>query len=642
MKHIILGTAGHVDHGKTSLIKALTGIDTDRLKEEKERGITIELGFARLTLPGGLDIGVVDVPGHERFVKNMVAGAGGIDLVVLVIAADEGVMPQTREHLDICSLLGIRTGLVAVTKADLVDREWMELVIEEIRDFLKGTFLEESPVVPLSSVTGQGLPELLAALEKIIAPMEDRPESGFFRLPIDRVFTMRGFGTVITGTLVSGSIRVGDGVDLLPQKVRAKIRGIQVHNAAADTAWAGQRTAVNLQGIEKEAVERGNILAAPDTFEPSVIFDVAFRYLSTAGKKLKNRTAVRFHIGTSEIVSRIAFPDRPHIEPGEEAYGQVLLEKPAVAAGGDRFVLRSYSPVTTIGGGVILDPLARRWKARDRERRDEWGRLHHGTALEKTTVILKRAGLSGTPRERLAVRAGLSPGELKRLLDQILSRRDALLLDGDPPKLFHRDVYRELQEGILAEAGAYHKNHPLRKGCPKEELRIRIGAAVDAKLFNRALRDLEEGEKIVLEQDTVRLPSYAVALSDDLESLRAAIENRYREAALTPPLTREVLEQFNDGRGSVNKLLGLLTKEGVLVKISEDLSFHGEAMKKLAGDYTALLLREGKVTPAMFRDLTNLSRKFIIPLMEYFDKTKLTMRVGDHRILRARKEDGNG
>jgi len=642
MKHIILGTAGHVDHGKTSLIRALTGIDTDRLKEEKERGITIELGFARLTLPGGLVIGIVDVPGHERFVKNMVAGAGGIDLVSLVIAADEGVMPQTREHLDICSLLGIQTGLVAVTKADLVDREWLELVIEEIRDFLKGTFLENAPLIPLSATTGQGLPEFVSALEEVITPMEDRSESGFFRLPVDRVFTMRGFGTVITGTLVSGSIRVGDGVDLLPQKVRAKIRGIQVHNAATDVALAGQRTAINLQGIEKEAVERGNVLAAPETFEPSVVMDIAFRYLPSAGKKLKNRTAVRFHAGTSEILSRVVFPDRPQIEPGEECYGQIFLEKPAVAAGGDHFVLRSYSPVTTIGGGMILDPLARRWKAREKRKQDEWESLHRGTGLEKTTVILKRAGLSGISRERLAVRTGLPLGEMKRLLDQILSRRDALLLDGDPPKLFHRDVYGELQEGILNEAGEYHRNQPLKKGCPKEELRIRIGTAVDPKLFNRALRDLEEGGKIVSEQDTVRLPSYAVELSNDQESLKAAIEKRYIEAALTPPLTREVLEQFNDGRESGNKLLSLLTKEGTLVKISEELSFHGKALEKLTEEYTALLLREGKVTPAMFRDLTNLSRKFTIPLMEYFDKTKLTMRVGDHRILRIRKENGNG
>lgn len=642
MKHIILGTAGHVDHGKTSLIRALTGIDTDRLKEEKERGITIELGFARMTLPGGLTIGIVDVPGHERFVKHMVAGAGGIDLVALVIAADEGVMPQTREHLDICSLLGIRTGLVAVTKTDLVDRDWLDLVIEEIGDFLKGTFLEPAPIVAVSAATGEGLPEFVSALEKVITPMEDRSESGFFRLPVDRVFTMKGFGTVVTGTLVSGKIRVGETADLLPQKVRAKVRGLQVHNEAVDTALAGQRTAINLQGIEKEAVERGNVLAAVDTFEPSSVMDVSFRYLPSAGRKLKTRAAVRFHCGTSEIPARIVIMDRPQIEPGEECCGQIFLEAPAVASGGDRFVLRSISPAATIGGGVILDPLAKKWRAREKKRQSEWEILQGGTGPEKTSVILHRAGLEGISRERLAVRTGLSQGEVKRILDQLLSRREALLLDGDPPRLFHRDVYRKLQEDILAEATEYHRNQPLRKGCSREELRIRIGASVDVKLFNRALRDLEEGKKIVSEQDTVRIPSHAVELTGDLESLRGEIENTYREAGLEPPLTREVLERSGDRKGGGAKILDLLTREGTLVKVSEELYFHREALEGLAKTYTDFLLREGKATPGTFRDLTNLSRKFTIPLMEYFDKTRLTMRVGDHRVLRERREEGNG
>lgn len=642
MKHIILGTAGHVDHGKTSLIRALTGIDTDRLKEEKERGITIELGFARMTLPGGLTIGIVDVPGHERFVKHMVAGAGGIDLVALIIAADEGVMPQTREHLDICSLLGIRSGIVAVTKTDLVDRDWLGLVIEEIGDFLKGTFLESAPVVPVSAATGEGLPEFVAALERVIIPMEDRSESGFFRIPIDRVFTMKGFGTVITGTLVSGKIRVGETVDLLPQKVRAKIRGLQVHNEAVETALAGQRTAVNLQGIEKEAVERGNVLASMDTFEPSTIVDVSFRYLSSAGRNLKSRSAVRFHSGTSEILSRIVLMDRQQIEPGKECYGQIFLDAPAVASGGDRFVLRSISPAATIGGGVILDPLARKWRAREKQRPVEWEILDRGTGIEKAPVILRRAALAGISRERLAVRTGLSQGELKRILDHLLSRREALLLDGDPPRLFHWDVYRKLQEDIVAEAAEYHRNQPLRKGCPREELRIRMGASVDAKLFSRALRDLEEAGNIISEQDTVRIRSHEVELSGDLESLRGEIEKRYREAGQEPPLTREVLEQTGNRKGSGAKILDLLAREGTLVKVSEELYFHRDALEKLEKTYTDFLLREGKATPATFRDLTHLSRKFTIPLMEYFDKARLTIRVGDHRVLRERKGEGNG
>ncbi|MBN2538823.1 MAG: selenocysteine-specific translation elongation factor, partial [Deltaproteobacteria bacterium] len=362
MKHIILGTAGHVDHGKTSLIKALTNVDTDRLKEEKERGITIELGFAPLVLPDGQRIGIVDVPGHEKFVKNMVAGVGGIDLVALVIAADEGIMPQTREHFEICELLGIKRGLVALTKIDMVDKEWLALVQEDIRNFFEGTFLETAPIVPLSSVTGVGLAEFLAALNEIISTLDERTDSGLFRLPVDRVFTMKGFGTVITGTLASGKIRVGDTVEITPAGGQAKIRGIQVHNETAQAAQAGQRTAINLQGTDRTTIERGYVLTRPSTFQASNRLDIHMRYLASAGKKLKNRALVRFHTGTSEAISRIILPDRDHIEPGEETYAQVIPETPVVAMSGDRFVIRSYSPITTVGGGEIIDPLAKKRK----------------------------------------------------------------------------------------------------------------------------------------------------------------------------------------------------------------------------------------------------------------------------------------
>jgi len=362
MKHFIIGTAGHVDHGKTALIKAITGIDTDRLKEEKERGISIELGFASLTLPDGRTFGIVDVPGHERFIRNMVSGASGIDMVIMVIAADEGVMPQTREHLHICSLLGIKKGLVALTKVDMVAGEWLDLVKDDVREFLKGTFLEASPVIPVSSIAGTGLKELLDALGRVASEIEGESEEGPFRLPVDRAFTMKGFGTVVTGTLISGDIKLGEEVEILPPGITAKVRGIQIHNQSATIAEAGQRTAINLQGVERNTIVRGVVLARPRTFKPSIRLDVCLEYLSNNNRRLKNRNLVRFHVGTNEVIGRIILLDREDVEPGAKASTQIVLESPIVAMARDRFVIRSYSPVTTIGGGMIVDPLPKKHK----------------------------------------------------------------------------------------------------------------------------------------------------------------------------------------------------------------------------------------------------------------------------------------
>lgn len=641
MKHIILGTAGHVDHGKTALIKALTGIDTDRLKEEKERGITIELGFAQLTLNNGQIIGIVDVPGHERFVKNMVAGAGGIDIVALVIAADEGVMPQTREHLDICQLLDIRKGIVALTKTDLVDEEWCGLVKEDIHDFLAGTFLEGCPIVPLSAVTGTGLPEFLSALEKIIAVTEERVDPGFFRLPIDRVFTMRGFGTVVTGTLLSGSAKVGDTIQIMPRTIKAKIRGIQIHNEMAEEAVSGQRTAMNLQGIDKETIQRGNVLSAPDTFESSVRMDVLFQYLPTAGRKLKNRTPVRFHTGTSEIIARIILLDKNEVNPGETAYAQVMLESPTIAIAGDRFVIRSYSPISTIGGGRILDPLAKKFKRRTDTAGDQLETLNSGDTIEKTKIILERAGLEGISGRHLSVRTGVSLQKQSRILEEMFSKKEALLLDRDELKVVAFSSYATLQNTIVNRITNYHKRFPLREGYPKEELRITAGEYIDSKLFNRAIRDLEREGIIVVEKENVRQPDHRVHLQGELEDLRNNIGSIYLKAHLTPPSTKEIMAQFSDKKKETANVLAVMLTEGILIKINEDMYFHKDAVAALRNDYREFLVKHGKATPSTFRDLTGLSRKYAIPLMEYFDKTKLTIRVEDHRVLRERKDNGS-
>ncbi len=636
MKHIILGTAGHVDHGKTSLIKALTNVDTDRLKEEKERGITIELGFAPLVLPGGQKIGVVDVPGHERFVKNMVSGAGGIDLVVLVIAADEGIMPQTREHLEICQLLGIKRGIVALTKIDMVDEEWLGLVQEDIQTFLEGTFLDESPIIPLSAMTGAGLPAFIDQLSTMIATLEDRADSGLFRLPVDRVFTMKGFGTVVTGTLASGNIRIGEIVEIMPTGGLAKIRGIQVHNEAADTAQAGQRTAINLQGIDRAKIERGHVLARPATFEASSRLDVHLRYLAGAGKKLKNRALVRFHTGTSEAIARIILPDHDELDPGKTAYAQVLPENPVVAMSGDHFVIRSYSPITTIGGGEVTDPLAQ--KRRKHVQPGESERLHRGRGEEKTDIILERAGLEGITALRLAIRTGLPPGEQEKIIEKMLSGKNALMVDRDERRIVSSGVYGAFQERVLTGITAYHQKYPLKEGISKEELRSTLGGYIDPKLFSKAIKDLADDKRITTDKDTVRIESHTVNLKDEDVKLREEITGIYRDAALTPPSIKEIVERFPGKRKAVADILHVMLSTNILVKINEDLYFHREALDRLKEEYRAVLVQEGKASPATFKELTGLSRKFIIPLMEYFDKTKLTIRVENYRMLRERAQ----
>ena len=640
MKHLVMGTAGHVDHGKTALIKRLTGVDTDRLKEEKERGITIELGFASLTLPGGRTLGVVDVPGHERFVRNMVAGAAGIDLVVLVIAADEGVMPQTREHLHICTLLGIRKGFVALTKIDMVDEEWRELVREDVRMFLRGTFLEEAPVVPVSSLTGAGFPELLSTIGKTADEVEEGADVGLFRLPVDRVFTIKGFGTVVTGTLVSGKVATGEEVEISPVGLRARVRGIQVHNRTVEMAEAGQRTAINLQGIDREMVERGHVLTGPGSLTASQRLDCVYRHLSGAGRKLKNRTLVRFHTGTSEVMARMILLDRDDLEPGGECCVQLVLEVPLAAVAGDRFVVRSYSPVTTIGGGVIVDPLPAKHKRSSAGVLLEFQRLAGGEDEEKTAVILERAGIGGVTEKLLVVRTGIRGRELRRRLEGMFSAKRAVLVDRDEMRVLSYPVYEAFQAEILRQLRGYHERYPLQEGLSREELRTTLerGDGVGQKIFTMALRDLEKREEIIAEKEMIRLTGHRVHLKGEMEELREELSIVYRDGGLAPPTVREVLERFSDRKKEIASLIQVMTREGVLVRISEDLNFHRDALAKLREDYRRLLIRDVQATPASFKELTGLSRKFIIPLMEYFDMTKLTMRAGDHRILRERPE----
>ncbi|MGB9441857.1 MAG: selenocysteine-specific translation elongation factor [Desulfobacterales bacterium] len=634
MKQIILGTAGHIDHGKTSLIKAMTGTDTDRLKEEKERGITIELGFAALDLPGGQHLGIVDVPGHEKFIKNMVAGVTGIDIVVMIIAADEGVMPQTREHMEICTLLGVRHGLVAMTKIDLVDEEWMELALEDIRDFSQGTFLENSPVLPVSSVSGQGIPELIEALAEIAREIPPRPPSSLFRLPIDRVFTMKGFGTVITGTLVSGKVTVGDTIMIYPSRITSKVRGIQVHNKSADSAEAGMRTAINFQGLDKAAVQRGEVLSSPNALITSYMADLSFHYLASNKKPLKNRTLVRLHTGTSEVLGHLILLEQEELPPGQTAVAQIRLDAPVAIVKDDRFVIRSYSPIRTIGGGQVLNPTPQKHK---RLKPDIIRGLQHLTDEDPESIItyhIQQAGYSGVSFSHLKIMSNLGGKQLDTILQNLLSRKTALQTDKENRIYIHQTAFDTLQQKSAEYLAKYHETNPLKAGMPKEELRSKFPRLSNSKLFNLVINQMIKNKQIVQEENTVRLESHRVSLGEDQADVRQKIFKVYQEGGLQPPYFRDVVKKLDADPKRTKDVLMLLMEEGQIVKTKEDLYFHAKAVEELKSRLVDFLKTHGEITTPQFKEMTGASRKYVIPLIEYFDSKNVTLRVGDSRKLR--------
>ncbi|TET85504.1 MAG: selenocysteine-specific translation elongation factor [Desulfobacteraceae bacterium] len=634
MKQIVLGTAGHIDHGKTSLIKALTGIDTDRLKEEKERGITIELGFAHLELPGGKLLGIVDVPGHEKFIKNMVAGATGIDLVALVIAADEGVMPQTREHLDICELLKIQHGLIIMTKIDMVDSDWLELVREDITEYMAATFLANAPIVEVSSVTGEGLKELIQILDKLVQNIPERDLGHFFRLPIDRVFSMKGFGTVITGTTISGKIRTGDEITIYPLGINSKIRGLQVHNREVNEIRAGLRTAVNLQGIERAKVQRGNILASRDSLRTTYMVDVSLDLLSSAPRKLKNRAKVRFHSGTSEIISTVVLLDRDELEPGETCFAQIRLNEPTALLRDDRYVLRSYSPVRTIGGGRTLNALPRKKKRFSEAVLSEMKLLFTGDLNEIIEYFVSSGRFRGVEQEELPFLTNTSKKRLDEALKVLKAQQRIILYDKERGVLIHADFLKKAREEILDTLTRYHKKFPLKEGLVKEELRSRTAGADNAKLFNHLVLQLAREGIIVQDKEIVRLKDHQVTLAQDQEEIRRELEKIYIKSGLQPPYFQEIKEKFPGNTGA--EVLEVMVKEGDILKVKEDLYFHRKAIDGLKSELIAFLKNNGEITTPQFKEMTGASRKYTIPLIESFDRTQVTVRVGDTRVLRKK------
>jgi len=634
LKQIILGTAGHIDHGKTSLIKALTGIDTDRLKEEKLRGITIELGFAWLDLPNGQRVGIVDVPGHEKFIKNMVAGASGIDLVALIIAADEGVMPQTKEHLDICQLLDVKHGLVVLTKADMVDEEWLEMVSDDVQEFLEGTFLEGAPVVPVSSPTGQGIPELMQALETLCEAVPERPSSGLFRLPVDRVFTMKGFGTVVTGSLASGQVRVGETVMVYPSGIQSKVRGIQVHGHAVDQATTSMRTAINFQGIERNAIARGDVVGGVDSLKSSYMMDTILAYLPSNGKPLKNRTKIRFHTGTSEILGYAILLNHEELLPGETAVVQFRLDAPVAVVKDDRFVIRSYSPIKTVGGGQILDPIPDKHKRFKDSLVTGLGDLAEASPAEVITYHVKESGISGIRLRELRLRANLSEKKLKEHLQNLLSQKTIGQVDRENPRFIHESVFDSLSRKTVEILEDYHKSYPLKAGMSRQGLLAKLSPSLDSRLFNLVIQDLAKSNQVVQDKEVIRLSGHQVALEADQVDVRHKIEQAYLESRLEPPYFRDLMGSLGQNSARTKDLLVLMLEEGTLIKVKEDLFFHKSVIDDLKNGLVSYLKANGEITTPQFKEMTGVSRKYTIPLIEFFDTSKVTIRIGDIRRLR--------
>ena len=618
MKHIVAGTAGHIDHGKTALVRALTGVDTDRLKEEKQRGISIDLGFAHLLLADDLLLGFVDVPGHERFIKNMLAGVGGIDLVLFVIAADESIKPQTREHFDICRLLHITNGIVVLTKCDLVDQDILELVRLEVDEFVRGSFLENAPVVAVSSTTGEGLVDLRAELDNIARAAAAKDASQHFRLPVDRAFSMRGFGTVVTGTLLAGAVRPEQEVQAYPSEQKFRVRGIQVHGAPAQKAVAGQRTALNLAGGDSSELSRGMTLAEPGRFEATRQVDCVFDLLASA-KPLKHRAPVHFHAGAAVVEAEVRWlASTAAMRPGARAYARILLREPLLLLPGDRFIVRMFSPVTTIGGGIVLDNAA--------PRRAPLGRLktlENGSEADRIALLV-RESRCGIGMDALVARTG------KRERDIAVAALSAKLVLIEEPQFWAMDPawFAAKLDALHAALKAFHKEKTLAPGMSKEELRGRVVEGAPPFVLDALLR---ASKIIAADGDTVRLASHRVSLKQDEEDAKAKIEATFRDAGLAVPATLEVLAKSGVEAARARSLLQILLREKKLVRIGEDLVFHESAMLALR---EMLLARKGsRLSVGAFKDATGVSRKYAIPLLEFLDRERVTRREGDERVV---------
>ena len=633
-RSVVIGTAGHVDHGKSALVRALTGIDPDRLKEEQQRGITIDLGFAHLRA-GEASLAFVDVPGHERFVRNMLAGAGGIDLVMLVVAADESVMPQTREHFDICRLLHVPAGLIVITKADLADAEMRELAALEARELAAGSFLEDAPLLTVSVQTGEGISELTAALEALAGAVPERAADRPARLPIDRIFTVRGFGTVVTGTLVTGRLAANDELLIMPAGTRVTVRGLQEHGASCPEARAGQRVAVNLAGVDVADIRRGDTLCAPEAFDATRRFDASIDVLPSSAP-LRHGARLRFHQGTAEAIGRVAISGThgggsAEIDAGGSGYARIRLESPVVLTRGDRFIVRSYSPITTVAGGVVLDPHPPRVGVRTEAGRRRFNRLRDGQPDgEVVATFLEERGPAGVTMQALIARAGLSPGSASRVREALGAAGAAVDVGGRT--LVARTAIEQLTSELLAAIAGHHAQHPLDDGLPREEARTRVFARAAPGVFEHVTAALSDAGRIA-GRDRLALSGHEVSLTAEESVVLRTIEDLFRKAALAPPDMASAAREARIRPDVAARMGQLLVRRRRFVRL-EGLYFHAEALDALKEEMR--LLKAGG-TPAVdigaFKDRYAITRKHAIPLLEYLDRERITRRTGDRRVI---------
>jgi len=630
-KSIIVGTAGHIDHGKSALVEALTGTHPDRLAEEKRRGITIDLGFAFLE-ENGVRFGFVDVPGHERFVSNMLAGAAGLDVVLLVIAADESIKPQTREHFEICRLLGVNRGVVALTKSDLVDADTTELARFEIEDFLRGTFLENAPIVPVSAKTAAGLSNLKRELHSAATQSIGKDASRPFRLPIDRAFAIKGFGAVVTGTLISGSVGADDQIELFPSRQVLRVRGVQSGGKTASRAVAGQRTAVNLAGIEHTALKRGMALAAPNRFRATTRIDVRLQLLRSAAAPLKHRARVHFHANTSETIAEVHLYNTRELAPGETALAHLRLSEEILLLPGDRFIVRQFSPVTTIGGGVVLDALARRPTAEDSGRTAFLETIERNDHAEILAAMIARSR-SGITQIEIAARTGWLDAEIKASAEKLIAANRAKNV-ADPFLLISAALYDDVRKQILIRVEQFHRANPLSLGITREDLRAGLGRLVRPETFRAALAELTAAKKIDVQGENVMPPGAAIRLDTDEASTKSQIEAAFVEAGLSVPAVKEVLAKVPVDSKRADQILHLLLRDKILLRVTPELVFHRDALAHLKTRLATYKKEKGdRITVPAFKDLTGITRKYAIPLLEFLDRERITRRAGDERVI---------
>lgn len=634
MKHIVIGTAGHIDHGKTTLIKALTGRNTDNLKEEKERGISIDLGFTYFDLPSGRRGGIIDVPGHEKFIKNMLAGVSSIDLVLMVIAADEGIMPQTKEHLQILQLLNVKKGIIVITKIDLVDNQWLDMVIEEVKEEMKGTFLQDAKIQLVSSTTKEGLEELVNAIDSITEEVESKNTVGSLRLPVDRVFSVSGFGTVVTGTILNGSIKEGDMVEIYPSKIQCKVKGIQVHDEKVKLAEAGQRSALNLSNIKVKDIRRGDVVSAVDSMEPSLMVDCNLHYLQSNNRPLENRQRVRLHHGTSELLCRVIILDKQEIKPGENAYVQLRLESPIACKKDDRFVIRNYSPMYTIGGGIIIEPLSKKAKQFDQGHIDELKIKESGSTESILENIIENLSPKFPDKSLIQKSIDLKPNIIEEKINNLKQHGKIieLLMDNNPIYI-HVKYMDEKVKLMVHQLEKFHMDNPLKVGMTKEEIKSKVfGKGLKQKIYDEILHILAEKSIININGNYISLNTFSIKYTKEQKEIKEKLILIYNKAGFSPPKYEELASKEKDKK-IFKMVYDSLIENGEIIKINEDIALSLSSYNKAKDIVIRYINEKGSITLSEFRDLLNTSRKYAVAIIEYFDYIKLTKRVDDKRVL---------